>query len=265
MLICKGKLPSFIDTMFNCGECVRCFPKSNFNYPFRNDLKNSLLLVDKLKEEVKKKLSLECIDTEHQKNPDLIVTDVKVDGLLICRVEAKYLQGKAFVKSSKIIGLSPKETLVVDEPKLLHYFKCKEEDQKKYKRKIPLFVVWMFDRPCDDIGGITVFQEIDVLKDIYNDNPSRCYTRETAHNDFVAGVKKGVTAKYHFSIKETRPIEEIFAEIAKAAEVSAKAILHSVSYPNHLSTFKCTDCYEIFIPKFVGAKLCIKCWKKSRQ
>ena len=31
-------------------------------------------------------------------------------------------------------------------------------------REVPIFIVWKFDKPCDDVGGIAVFQEIDELE-----------------------------------------------------------------------------------------------------
>lgn len=80
--------------------------------------------------------------------------------------------------------------------------------------------MWKYDRPCSDIGGITVFQEADVLKEIYDrEGPSRYFERETSEGDVVGGRKLGVTRKYHFSIKEVRPFWELLPEIFKLANI----------------------------------------------
>ncbi|MEE2002817.1 hypothetical protein QWY20_15255 [Alkalimonas sp. MEB108] len=220
--------------------------------------------MNELKLKIEQHSNLTCKEPEQTKKPDIRVVDVSSGDLLICRVEAKFLQGKAFVKSSKIVRLRPKETLVIDEPKLLHYFSCKDADLKKYRRNVPLFVVWMFNRPCDDIGGITVFQEIDKLRKIHAEHPYRRHDRGTASNDFVAGVKRGITAKYHFSIKETRPIEDLLPAIAQA-ERSAKtaAQSHAVTAEQRHHP-RCADCCETFTPKFPGAKLCLQCWRQRQ-
>lgn len=265
VLICKEKISLTNDAVFDCGTCTRCSPISNNDYPFLRDLDDSQFLVDLLKKEIEKKFGLVCKEPVRNKDPDLRVIDARIGDLLICRVEAKYLRGKAFVNSYQTVGLRPKETLVVDEPKLLHYFSCKEADANLHKRQVPLFVVWMFDRPCEDIGRITVFQEIDVLKRIYNNHPTRRFTRGAASSDNKNGVIRGVIDKYHFSIKETRPIEELFSEIAHLVAVANSSVERASISPRHTRIHYCTDCTEIFTPKFDGAKLCIKCWIKSKQ
>lgn len=113
------------------------------------------------------------------------------------------------MKSKHYVGLEPRETLVVDAPKLLSYFECKQNDRDNGKN-IPIFVVWKFDRYCDDIGGITVFQEIDTLRQIYNEHREERYLqRRTAANDFQNGRQLGITQKYHYSIRECEPIENL--------------------------------------------------------
>ena len=72
--------------------------------------------------------------------------------------EAKMLEDKPFMKlREKIEGcdLYPKETIVVDYPKLQSYIARAHSDGH-----IPTYVVWHLGRPCADIGGITIFQNI---------------------------------------------------------------------------------------------------------
>ncbi len=276
MLTCRININSTPDNVFDCGNCNKCEPTSILNYPFEKDLKNSTDLVQKLKIYIENNTALKCKEPEIVKNPDIRVVDITLDDFLICRIEAKYLEGKAFVKASKIIGLRAKETLVVDEPKLLHYFDCKINDFKTVGREIPIFVVWKFDRPCEDIGGITVFQEVDILKDIYTKHKKRYFERESAITDFVNGAKKGVTRKYHFSIKETRPIWQLLPEIFNIAEshglwqlsIPRKEALsgnYKTVEQNALGFVEslpiCIDCKKPFTPRTKDAPRCISCWK----
>ena len=266
MLSCNINIECVPDYLFDCASCDKCEPISTLNYPFSKDLKDSNELVIELKKYIEQNTKLKCFDTEENKNPDIKVVDIFSEDFLLCRIEAKYLEGKAFVKSSQTIGLRPKETLVVDEPKLIHYFKCKELDFKNTNRRIPLFVVWKFDRPCNDIGGITVFQEIDVLKEIYNNNQNRLYERKCATNDFVDGVKQGVTKKFHFSIKETRPFWQLLQEIFDIAKQNNLfQIPININSPTDTTNKLplCETCNAKFEPRIPSAKLCINCWKKS--
>lgn len=260
MLSCKINISAAPNSLFDCGQCQKCQPVSALNYPFQKDLKTSDDLVREIKSLVEENTHLKCLDPEINKNPDVRVVDVAFNNFLICRIEAKYLEGKAFVKASEIIGLRAKETLAVDEPKLLHYFECKERDKKLLDREIPIFVVWKFDRPCDDIGGITVFQEVDILREIYYQHPNRFYERKTADNDIVDNKKIGVTKKYHYSIKETKPIWELIPAIFYEAQ---KLGLWQINPHSKLPT--CPDCGNVFSPKYPGAKICLDCWKNSKQ
>lgn len=169
MLRCNINLSSLSQVDFICRECKSCEPISKLNYPFERDLATSAGLVSALSTLIENQTKYKCIGPEIVKNPDIRVIDIEKGDKIICRVEAKYLEGKAFMKTKKILTdkLEPKETLVVDEPKLLSYFECKENDFNIYNRNIPIYIVWKFDRPCTDYGGITVFQEINVLKKIY--------------------------------------------------------------------------------------------------
>lgn len=95
------------------------------------------------------------------------------------------------------------------------YFDCKENDRRN-GYNIPIYVAWKFDRPCEDIGGITVAQEIDVLGQIFNCRGlARFFGRAPAQTDYSDGVKRGVTDKYHFSIRECFPIEHLVDEIRR--------------------------------------------------
>ena len=218
MLSCHINISVSPDELYECKECKKCTPESALNYPFDKDLENSQDLVNELKFLIESNTILKCRDTEENKNPDLLVIDISINNFLLCRVEAKYLEGKAFVKSEEYIGLKPKEVLVIDEPKLKHYFECKKSDKLRFKREVPLFVVWKFDRPCEDIGGITVFQEIDKLQEIHTKERKRYFRRKKATNDYVDGERKGIIDKYHYSIKETEPIWKLVPKIFDIAE-----------------------------------------------
>lgn len=194
-----------------CNQCQKCAGKSKLIYPFTRDLYNSDDLVMAIKNYIESQTGCTCEKTKIDKNPDLEVYNSRNE--LICRIEAKYLEGQAFMASRKYIGLYPRETLVVDTPKLLSYFHCKENDRRSGKN-IPIFIVWKIDRPCDDIGGIAVFQEIDVLKEIYTRvGEKRYFRRRSASTDYVNRAKMGITDKYHFSLRECRPVEELIDEV----------------------------------------------------
>lgn len=191
-------------------------PTSALHYPFTRDLRNSFEFSNALKKFISETTGLQCFDTKIHKEPDLLLYNQNNE--LLARIEAKFLEGKAFMKVGNLLSdkLYPKEVLVVDEPKLLSYFECKQNDSTNFNKEIPLFVVWKFDRPCSDVGGITLFQEIDVLKDIYLDKgASRKFTRRTAASDFNSGRRMGVIDKYHYSITECMPIEILPQEIIK--------------------------------------------------
>lgn len=216
MLKCGINLKHLTATQLECGQCSICSAQSKLDYPFERDLTTSEELVNALMKYIEANTSYKCKETDVDKNPDICVLDVSHNNDLVCRVEAKYLEGFAFMKAQQMLGdhLKPKETLVVDEPKLLSYFGCKQRDLKKEGRDIPIFVVWKFDRPCSDLGGITVFQEVSVLKSIYDARgDGRTFERRTVATDMVNGQKRGITAKYHFSLKECRPIEELITAI----------------------------------------------------
>jgi len=213
---CKVDLNKLTTKDLECGSCSICQARSKLDYPFVRDLKTSKDLVNAIKVYIEKNTSFKCNETTIQKNPDLFVIDIEHDDKLICRVEAKFLEGFAFMKAEKLLGdhLKPKETLVVDEPKLLSYFECKTNDLRQQGRDIPIYVVWKFDRPCKDLGGISIFQEVSILKSIYDARGNkRSFERKSVPTDFVAGSKQGITAKYHFSITECRPIEELIPTI----------------------------------------------------
>ena len=252
-LYCHLDIENTPAAKFECNTCKKCQPKSKLDYPFGKDLNNSDIFVQVLKFYIESSTLLKCKDPETNKNPDIQVMDVTIDNYLICRVEAKYLKGKAFVNASNIINLKPKETLVIDEPKLLHYFTCKKSDFEKFNREVPIFVVWHFDRPCDDIGGITVFQEIDTLEKIYYKFPNRSFERQSASTDFHCGQKIGITKKFHFSIKETMPIFQLLPAIFSIKkEFSDWATYNLV----------CSNCGQEYKTKNPKAKICMNCFEK---
>ncbi len=219
-LKCGINISRLSDKDIECGVCKICIAKSKLIYPFQRDLKTSRQLVDALKSYIETNTGYKCKNTEIDKNPDIVVFDIidttKPKGELICRVEAKMLEGYAFMKAEQLLAdhLKPKETLVVDEPKLISYFECVKNDLRYHGKSVPIYIVWKFDRPCADLGGITVFQEIKILKNIYDKRGNdRSFERKTVDSDIVNGVKRGVTTKYHFSLRECRPIEELIQEI----------------------------------------------------
>ncbi|RFM30295.1 hypothetical protein DXN05_04850 [Deminuibacter soli] len=172
------------------------------------------MLVDELKKFITDNTGLKCLDTDVYQNPDIIVVDDKNN--LIARVEAKYLEGKAFMKVAQMIKdpLNPKETLVIDKPKLKSYFECKVRDKEKCKREIPIFVVWKYDRPCADVGGICIYQEVNELRRIYDAKGAlRSFRRQIGQGDFVNGKLMGVIDKFHYSITECEPIEKLPEDI----------------------------------------------------
>lgn len=199
-----------------CGPCQICAARSKLDYPFDRDLKNSDELVVALEAFIEANTHFKCERTTINKNPDVVVVKHNGRKIMVCRVEAKMLEGFAFMKAESLLPdkLKPKETLVVDLPKLVHYFECMEVDFRECGRNIPIFLVWKFDRPCYDIGGITVFQDLAELKRIYDSQGlGRYFGRATTPSDMRDGVKMGITDKYHFSLRECRPIEELIPAI----------------------------------------------------
>lgn len=213
MLNCKVDLKELNDENLKCGTCNKCSGKSKFDYPFERDLLSSDDLVVQLMNYVERNTAFRCRKTEIDKNPDINVYKDAACKEILCRIEAKFLEGQAFMKAKERLGLYAKETLVVDEPKLQSYFQCKENDRKSGK-EIPIYVVWKFDRPCGDVGGITVFQEIDELQRLYHlYGHARAFRRKTGDNDYQKGTRMGIIDKYHFSLRECRPIEELIDTI----------------------------------------------------
>lgn len=197
-----------------CTPCDRCSPNSKENYPFDSDLDNSKSLVNELKVMIEASTPFKCKNPVDHRNPDIVVYN-PANRELICRVEAKMLGSQAFMKAEHYINLMPKEALVIDEPKFLHYLECKRHDPIRFTngREVPIFIVWQWLRPCPDIVDTTVFQEISVLEPIYRQTDGRKFQRRTAHNDFVDGRRLGVIDKIHFSMKECLPIEQLIPKI----------------------------------------------------
>jgi hypothetical protein len=213
-LACRADIERLSNWSKPCGSCNICQPTSALKYPFQRDLVNSTMLVEELKKFITTTTGLQCRDTDIHQNPDIMVFDENQN--LIARIEAKYLEGKAFMKVAQMISdpLFPKETLVVDEPKLISYFECQHRDSAKYKRHIPIYVVWKYDRPCADVGGICIYQDVRILQTIYNEKRQlRSFTRRTGQGDFVNGRRLGVIDKFHYSITECKPIEKLPGEI----------------------------------------------------
>ena len=208
MLTCHVN-PSLIP--LECNNCHICQARSKLDYPFNKNLSDSDGLVAEIMNFVTVRTGYRCKRTTVHKNPDIDVYDNT--GRIICRIEAKYLEGYAFMKSLQQVNLFPRETLVVDSPKLDSYIQRKAADLAA-GNNIPIFVVWKFDRPCRDIGGIAVFEEIDALNAIRCQYPERSFERKSAFNDYRYGNKLGITSKYHYSIRECKPIGDLPAMIS---------------------------------------------------
>lgn len=194
-----------------CGKCRACSSQSVSDYHFVEDLRNSDAFVAALKEYISKSTPFTCTGPEQVKYPDIRVLDMA--GNLVCRVEAKLLKDKPFMTVNKALSghdLFPKETIVVDLPKLTSYFEIRHKDGSD----IPTFVAWHLIRPCPDIGTITIFQNLNVLKEIYNQHgEERTFIRQPKDGDYTNGRQLGIITKFHYSITECRPIEEIIQDI----------------------------------------------------
>lgn len=198
-----------------CGTCNLCTAVSAGNYQFDHDLFRSQELVEALMELVTTVTPFHCLPPENNKDPDIRVLDAQ--GRLVCRIEAKMLMDKPFMKVHDFLSghdLYPKETIVVDLPKLMSYFERMRADNANGLAYIPTFVVWYLGRPCEGLTGVTLFQECRVLKTIFDQKgDSRVYTRRVGAGDIRNGEMMGVTRKYHFSVRECRPIEELIWEL----------------------------------------------------
>lgn len=213
MLRCGIDLKNISDSELACGKCQICSGESKDNYQFEKDLKGSEKLVDELIDYVQSRTRFVCEKTKINKNPDINVYKDSDCKELVCRIEAKYLGGQAFMKAKRFINLYPKEALVVDYPKLQSYIECKDNDRNGGK-EIPVYVVWKFNRPCANIGGSVVYQEVDELSRILRlYQYARTFQRKTAPNDFDEGIRLGIIDKYHFSLRECKPIESLIEEI----------------------------------------------------
>lgn len=218
MIECKIDIKNIPDQQFNCGSCDICFVKKESRvHQFKDDLISATIFEKNLKNYILGNLPLLFKELEIVKNADLTFFNILKDDELICRIEAKFLEGLGAVYMEKMIKLSGKESLVIDEPKLEHYIQQNIKDNKDSLIYIPTYVVWFFGRPCEDFKNIVVFEELTVLKDIYMNQKfnHRKFTRKTTENDFDEnGNHKGITKKFHFSIKETRPIYELLDDIS---------------------------------------------------
>ena len=214
---CPFDFNLLLDTEFKCLTCLKCSSKENNLHNFQEDLTTALSFEEELKSFIEDNTNIYFKDLKIFKNADLSFFSVFQEEKLICRVEAKFLNGKAAVYMKEKIGLEGKESLVVDEPKLISYINQNIKDNENTIFYIPTYIVWYFGRPCSDFNNITVYQEITKLKEIYyNQNfEKRKFERKTTSFDISDKKKLGVTKKYHFSIKETNPIYNLVPDIFK--------------------------------------------------
>lgn len=239
-IVCPINISSLEEEKFKCLNCNKCDKLTNQVNNFKDDLLLAENFEIKLKEFIEKNTNLFYKDLKINKNPDLSFFKVYHKETLICRIEAKFLQGKAATYMKNKLKLEGKESLVIDEPKLLSYINRNLEDNKNNDYiYIPTFIVWYFGRPCEDFKNITIYQEITELKEVFYNpiNICRFYERKSSENDFVDNKKLGVTKKFHFSIKETKPIykiiDDIFFYIDKHEEINS-IILKTKEYQNLL-------------------------------
>lgn len=166
-----------------CGQCRKCSGRSRCDYPFEKDLLNSDDLVAAIIDFVKANTGYACERTQVHKKPDINV--FAPNGEIICRIEAKYLEGQAFMKSQQYIGLHPRETLVVDEPKLLSYFECKQNDRAQGKK----FLFSLFGSSTDTV---TILVELLCFK---KSIPYGIYTMNAAREDIFNVEPQLTTSK----------------------------------------------------------------------
>jgi len=139
--------------------------------------------------------------------PDLAI---KREHNLIARVEVK-VQTRAFMKVASFLpsgNLLPYETVALNLSDLERYFRLHESEN------IPIFVVWHVKRPCigDEYWGNTL-AELALLYKKYGNR--RRFQRASTQSDYVAGIHKGVTVNYHFSLRELKPLKEVEAMITQ--------------------------------------------------
>lgn len=97
MLSCKVCLSELNDEKLKCGLCHKCDGKLKLDYPFERDLLNSDDLVKELMEYVEHNTIYKCKKTEIDKYPDINVYRDSSCRELVCRIEAKFLEGQAFI------------------------------------------------------------------------------------------------------------------------------------------------------------------------
>ena len=130
MLECHVHLKSLDDNNLKCDSCNG---NSKLDYSFHRDLLNTDDLVIQIIRYVSAETGYFCKKTIIDKNPDINVYRNSSCEELVCRIEAKYLEGQAFMKAKERLGLYAKEALVVDEPKLDSYIRCQKTEGKEEK------------------------------------------------------------------------------------------------------------------------------------
>jgi hypothetical protein len=202
-----------------CGAGCFCSGVSRGAYPFDGDLARSRALVEALRKDLERRTGCVCEDSDatgRVKDPDLLVRDPLAGNRLLCRIDAKLLTGQAFMAAPRTLGMLPREVLVIDEPKLERYLARAAADRAETGRNVPAYVVWHYGRRCRGLTGVTVFQEVAELDRIRERmGEARRFRRAAGGGDYRDGRRWGVIDKYHFSLRECRPIEALAGEIQR--------------------------------------------------
>lgn len=191
--------------VYDCTVChTHCDGISKAVYRFENDTAFSerfeQMIIDKIKAVKNFAAAAKCTEPGY---PDIVVRNE--DGTIRHYVEVK-VQQRTFMLVKKILPhslLQPSETVALNLSDLKRYFAIQDQT------KIPVSIVWVvLHRPCiiDENSCRFFIQTLDKLKTIYEAyGDKRRFRRRSGEGDVVAGVHKGVTVNYHFSLTELRP------------------------------------------------------------
>ena len=194
--------------VFNCSICpTRCDGHSKSEYVFKDDVALSEEAEDWVLDYLATSLELVVKKTtpESQGLPDI---EVYRNDKVAARVEVK-AQGRAFMQVSRLLpesGLLPYETVALNLSDLDRYIDLQGQEG------LPIFTVWRVRRPC--LGEGYWGNDVRVLGQLLNEyGPKRRFRRASTQSDFVAGVHKGVTVNYHFSLKELLALDDLMVQI----------------------------------------------------
>lgn len=171
----------------DCNNCRYCDSSSKNNYQFKDDASFS--------EHFEQEIIAKIPDSKKSTGPGY--PDIDCGQFFI---EVK-VQRRTFMSIKKFLpdaDLGPYETVALNLSDLKRYFEIYEQN------KVPIYILWvLLDRPCITIEPKYFYQDIIVLRNIYNIyQDKRKFTRKSGKGDVVDGIHKGVVVNYHFSINE---------------------------------------------------------------